>query len=184
MAINQVQFQRGLSMSACMERDGTEEKCRAALEVSRWPDGFTCPRCQCQHHCLFYQPSRKYFQCPRYDRQTDARANRYLSDTALVLPDGLDCFCDLEGKIIARMPFSVGSGRPSNPAFSPVNTDLGSLKTAMSGTCKVFLFERYTARYLAETQYRFNHQYNLNSILTRLLRTAALNRPRPEKFLK
>ena len=37
MAINQVQFQKGLSIAEFMERYGTQEKCHAALVASRWP---------------------------------------------------------------------------------------------------------------------------------------------------
>ena len=42
MAINRVQFQRGLAMAEFMERYGTQELCHAALVASRWPNGFVC----------------------------------------------------------------------------------------------------------------------------------------------
>jgi hypothetical protein len=45
MAMNRVQFQAGLSMVEFVERFGTEAKCRRALERTRWPEGFVCPRC-------------------------------------------------------------------------------------------------------------------------------------------
>jgi Transposase zinc-ribbon domain len=44
MAMNRVQFQRGLPMAEFMDRYGTQEKCEAALTASRWPTGFVCPR--------------------------------------------------------------------------------------------------------------------------------------------
>ena len=42
MKMNRVQFQAGLSMPEFYERYGTEAKCRAALQATRWPDGWGC----------------------------------------------------------------------------------------------------------------------------------------------
>jgi hypothetical protein len=46
MAMNRVQFQKGLSLTEFTARYGTEAACRAAVERTRWPHGFCCPRCQ------------------------------------------------------------------------------------------------------------------------------------------
>ena len=46
MAINPVQFQKGLSMVEFMAEYGTEAKCYRALYRARWPQGFRCPACQ------------------------------------------------------------------------------------------------------------------------------------------
>ena len=46
MPMNRVQFQPGLSMFEFLQRYGTQEKCEAAVEATRWPSGFRCPRCQ------------------------------------------------------------------------------------------------------------------------------------------
>ena len=40
MAANRIQFQPGMSFPQFMELYGTEEKCAAALEQARWPEGF------------------------------------------------------------------------------------------------------------------------------------------------
>jgi hypothetical protein len=40
MARNKVQFQKGLSEADFEAIYGTEEKCRAAVIASRWPNGF------------------------------------------------------------------------------------------------------------------------------------------------
>src|SRR4051812_50201010 len=45
MARNRVQFQKGLSEAAFDELYGTEDKCRAVVMASRWPNGFACPAC-------------------------------------------------------------------------------------------------------------------------------------------
>ncbi|EQD53229.1 ISXo5 transposase, partial [mine drainage metagenome] len=39
MAMNQVQFQAGLSMAQFIQRYGTEAKCYRALYRARWPQG-------------------------------------------------------------------------------------------------------------------------------------------------
>ena len=44
MAMNRVQFQRGLSMPEFMDRYGSQDKCEAAVMVSRWPGGFCLSR--------------------------------------------------------------------------------------------------------------------------------------------
>jgi hypothetical protein len=40
MAMNRVQFQRGLSMTEFMNQYGTDAQCEAALVAARWPQGF------------------------------------------------------------------------------------------------------------------------------------------------
>src|ERR1700759_5533149 len=45
MARNSVQFQKGLSEAEFEALYGTEEKCRAVVMASRWPNGFQCPAC-------------------------------------------------------------------------------------------------------------------------------------------
>jgi hypothetical protein len=68
--------------------------------------------------------------------------------------------------------------------FRAVNTFLGNLKTAYSGTYHAFDFAKYAHRYLAEVQYRFNRRFDLSSILKRLLVAAVATPPRPERFLR
>jgi hypothetical protein len=45
MAINGIQFQKGLSLAAFLRDYGTEEQCEAAFIKARWPRGFICSRC-------------------------------------------------------------------------------------------------------------------------------------------
>ena len=63
MAMNTVQFQRGLSMVEFMQRYGSDELCEAALIESRWPQGFSCPDCGCGVHSSFRSEGRHYWQC-------------------------------------------------------------------------------------------------------------------------
>jgi Zn ribbon nucleic-acid-binding protein len=70
MAINAVQFQRGLSMSEFFDRCGSQEKCEAALMTSRWPRGFSCPSCGGADHTTFRRGQLLYFQCSACRHQT------------------------------------------------------------------------------------------------------------------
>ena len=43
MKMNRIQFQPGLSLNQFLDLYASQEQCASALEVSRWPEGFTCP---------------------------------------------------------------------------------------------------------------------------------------------
>lgn len=70
MPINDIQFQRGLSMAQFMERYGTQELCHATLLESRWPSGFVCSECGCTRHCTFSRDGSRYWQCSACREQT------------------------------------------------------------------------------------------------------------------
>ncbi len=61
--MSRIQFQAGLSLPRFIELDGTEEKCEAALEQARWPDGFRCRRCECKGYGLIHGRRHKRYQC-------------------------------------------------------------------------------------------------------------------------
>lgn len=309
MAMNRVQFQRGLSMVEFMDRYGTDEKCAAALAQSRWPTGFHCPDCGDERHSRFVREGRTYWQCHRCRTQTtvtsgtifqasklplsrwflamhlltqaknnvlalelkrhlgvcyktawlvkhkllevmvareerrvldgrieiddaylggerpgkrgrgsenkipfvvavqtaddgrpmfasmkrmpftqdavSAWANRAIAASAREVSDGLNCFSAIKD-FAQHEAHTVGHGRKAaeHPEFSRVNTVLGNLKTAISGTYHAFKFNKYADRYLAEVQYRFNRRFDLSSILARLLRAAALTAPRPMQVIR
>jgi hypothetical protein len=54
MAMNQIQFQPGMSLTELFEHYGTERQCEQALEQARWPEGFHCPHCDGADHSHFY----------------------------------------------------------------------------------------------------------------------------------
>ena len=85
MAINQVQFQRGLSMAKFMERYGTQAQCHAALVASRWPNGFACPECGCSRHCTFVREGLRYWQCSACREQTTVTCGTIFQATKLPL---------------------------------------------------------------------------------------------------
>ena len=85
MAINRVQFQRGLPMAEFMERYGTQEQCHAALVASRWPNGFVCPGCGCRIHCTFMREGLRYWQCSACREQTTVTCGTIFQSAKLPL---------------------------------------------------------------------------------------------------
>ena len=85
MAMNRVQFQKGLSLPDFLQRFGTEEQCAAALETARWPDGFHCPQCGGTQHSVLKSGSRKTFQCSYCRHQTSLIAGTLFQGTRLPL---------------------------------------------------------------------------------------------------
>jgi transposase-like protein len=61
---------------------GTEARCAAALELSRWPDGFVCPRCESSSHCVLLGRQHKVFQCNGCRHQTSLKSGTVNPTTA------------------------------------------------------------------------------------------------------
>ena len=85
MVMNRVQFQSGLSLHHFMELYGTEEKCDAALELMRWPDGFRCPRCDWQQYGFIHGRRHKRYQCRNCRHQATLTAGTIMEATKLPL---------------------------------------------------------------------------------------------------
>ena len=85
MAINQVQFQKGLSMSDFMDRYGTQDQCEAAVIAWRWPDGFICPSCNSPDHSSFRSDGRRYWQCSACRQQFSVISGTVFESTKLGL---------------------------------------------------------------------------------------------------
>ena len=85
MSMNRVQFQQGLSMPEFFQQYGTEAQCELALEKERWPQGFRCPRCGKNAHCVLRGKGRKTFQCNSCHQQTSLTAGTLFQGTKLAL---------------------------------------------------------------------------------------------------
>src|SRR5690606_30139554 len=85
MAMNQVQFQPGLSMRAFLERYGTEAKCYRALYKARWPHGFRCPCCEGRARSRFRREGRIYYQCRSWRHQTTLTSGTLLEASKVSL---------------------------------------------------------------------------------------------------
>jgi len=113
-------------------------------------------------------------------------AKKSLSTSAWVVSDGLWCFQAVTASGAAHERTVTGGGAASAKmeTFRAVNTFLGNLKTAYSGTYHAFDFAKYAHRYLAEVQYRFNRRFDLSAILARLLRASSVTSPHPERLIR
>jgi transposase-like protein len=85
MSMNQIQFQRGVSMPEFFERYGSEVQCAAALLALRWPQVFRCPRCASAEHYVVGHGARKLFQCRGCRHQTSLTAGTLMDSTKLPL---------------------------------------------------------------------------------------------------
>lgn len=311
MAINQVQFQRGLALAEFMKHYGTPALCHAALVVSRWPNGFVCAHCACSRHSAFLRDGSQYWQCSACREQTtvtsgtvchatklpltswflamhwltqaknkvsalelkrhlgvrykaawlikhkllqvmvlreDTRrltgrvavddaylgghlpggksgrgsenkvsfvaavqttaaghpllaclkkldftkeaigqwAGKSLCASAQVVSDGLSCFQAVTVVGASHNATVTGGGAASVklPQFRAVNTLLGKLQTALSGTYHSFNFAKYGHRYLGEVQYRFNRRFDLSTILVCLIRDCIDVKAHPERRIR
>ena len=110
-------------------------------------------------------------QQPHSGEEVAVFAAQHIATSATVVSDGLWCFRALAIVGAAHQRFIVGGGRDrvKLPQFKAINTLLGNLKTAISGTYHAFGFAKCAHRYLAEFQYRFNRRFNMKTILARLL---------------
>jgi transposase-like protein len=85
MAINQIQFQHGMSIPEFLRIFGTEAQCAQAVKRARWPDGFRCPRCNGADHYVVGHGARKLFQCNACRHQTSLTAGSLMEHTKLPL---------------------------------------------------------------------------------------------------
>jgi transposase-like protein len=78
-----IQFQAGMSLSAFLDRFGTEAQCREVLFQQRWPQGFQCPACSSRRHCRL--DTRDLLQCNRCKHQVSLTAGTLFAQTKLPL---------------------------------------------------------------------------------------------------
>ncbi len=85
MPQNPIQFQPGMSLDEFFARYGTEAQCAAALEASRWPQGFVCPHCGGTAHSRFQADGREYWQCAQCRAQTSLTSGTLFESSKLAL---------------------------------------------------------------------------------------------------
>ena len=85
MAMNQVQFQAGLSMAQFIQQYGTEAKCYRSLYRTRWPQGFRCPKCNGRPRSCFRRAGRVYYQCRACRYQTTLTSGTLFDGSKLPL---------------------------------------------------------------------------------------------------
>jgi len=91
MARNRIQFQKGLSEAQFEALYGDEARCWRQVVTWRWPEGFECPACGGNAHCLVeahggrHGTPRKLFQCNACRKQTSQIAGTIFHSTKLPL---------------------------------------------------------------------------------------------------
>ena len=118
-------------------------------------------------------------------RAVEGFASRSLERTCEVVSDGLPCFTAVTKAGCRHTVVKTGSGARAAPApaFRWVNTALGNIKAAITGTYRS-IAPKHVPRYLAEFEYRFNRRYDLAAMLPRLATAALQTPPIPYRLLK
>lgn len=130
-----------------------------------------------------------YLQLRRVEGFTLHEITRYAQHSvapgSTVFSDGLACFKAFNTAHCQHTAIVTGSGRASaqNPVFKWVNTLLGNVKNALSGTFHAF-HPKHSPRYLAEFEYRFNRRFDLGSMIERFSYIALRTPPMPYRLLK
>jgi ribosomal protein L37AE/L43A len=112
-------------------------------------------------------------------------AKRSLEPNCEVVSDGLACFGAVIDAGCRHQLVKTGSGAAAarTPAVNRVNTALGNIKAAITGTDRA-ISSKHVPRYLAEFEYRFNRRYDLAAMLPRLTWAAVRTPPMPYRLLK
>src|SRR5215211_2023471 len=118
-------------------------------------------------------------------RAVEGFAKRSLDPACEAVSDRLGCFAAVTEAGCQHTVITTGSGARAarTPAFKWVNTALGNMKAAITGTYRS-IAPKHVPRYLAEFEYRFNHRYDLAGMLPRLATAALQTPPMPYRLLK
>src|ERR1700722_13317382 len=119
------------------------------------------------------------------DKSIFAFAKRSLDPSCSVVSDGLQCFGIVADVGCTHQAIKTGSGAKAarTPAFKWVNTALGNIKAAITGTYRA-ISSKHVPRYLAEFEYRFNRRYDRAAMIPRLTCAALRTTPMPYRLLK
>ncbi len=111
-----------------------------------------------------------------------AYSERSIAPGSLVMSDGLSCFDGICEAGHMHIALPTGGGRPKGERFKWVNTGLGNVKSAITGTCRS-CDPQHAARYLAAFEWRFNRRFHLARNVEPLVRAAVSTGPRPYKTI-
>jgi hypothetical protein len=137
-------------------------------------------------------------------KEVEKLAREHLAPETTVVSDGLSCWAAVTAAGCDHFPMVTGSGRqaarwaPFLPAPSAdgarsatgaaacrggwVNTTLGNIKAAIVGTYRQ-LSPAHAARYPSSFAWRYNRRFQLDSMLLRLVHSAARTQPLPYRML-
>ena len=112
-------------------------------------------------------------------------AKQHLKPHSTVISDGLSCFSAVKEAGCYHLSIVTGGGSESvsKKEFAWVNTMLGNVKNAITGTYHS-INPRHAPRYLAEFCYRHNRRFQLEDMIPRFGYMAVRTPPMPGKLLK
>ncbi len=112
-------------------------------------------------------------------------AKRHLASGSAVISDGLACFSAVKEANCAHQGFVTGGNLDllDHKAFNWVNTMIGNVKNSLHGSCHA-IGAKHLPRHLAEYCFRFNHRFNLKTMLVQLGHAAMASPPMPYRLLK
>lgn len=117
MPINQIQFQRGLSLPDFLKEFGTEQQCEDALAKARWPSGWRCAHCSYSRY--FHTGSGKgrlVWECFLCGYQSSSIIGTILENTKLPLTVWfLAMFCSRKTRMAPVLWSSSGCSGVSYP---------------------------------------------------------------------
>jgi len=108
----------------------------------------------------------------------------HLQSGTQVISDGLNCFSAVSKTGCDHTSVVTGGGAASmaSETFTWVNTMIGNVKNAMTGTYHA-INHKHLPRYLAEFCYRFNRRFDLRHMMPRFVFVAATTSPMPLRQL-
>jgi len=111
-------------------------------------------------------------------------AKQHLQAGSTVYSDGLACFTAVTQAGCEHISIVTGGGPQSvtKREFAWVNTMIGNIKTAMTGSYHS-INPKHLPRYLAEFCYRFNRRFQLEDMIPRFSYIALRTPPMPSKLL-
>lgn len=111
-------------------------------------------------------------------------AKRHLQAGSIVYSDGLACFSAVKEAECEHISIVTGGGPESvtKREFAWVNTMIGNIKTAMTGSYHA-INPKHLPRYLAEFCYRFNRRFQLEDMIPRFSYIALRTPPMPGRLL-
>jgi transposase-like protein len=117
-------------------------------------------------------------------KEVEKIAKRDLAAGSTVVSDGLSCWPAVEKPGSQHFPIVTGRGKraASWTPFRWVNTTLGNIKTAITGTYH-HVSAKHAQSYLTSFAYRFNRRFQLDSIVERLAWAAVHAAPHPYRVI-
>ena len=111
-------------------------------------------------------------------------AKRWLAPGTDIVTDGLGCWQALDAVAANHRAIRTGPGRKAArmAPFKWVNTTLGNIKSAITGTCRK-LGPDHAGRHLASFAWRCNRRCQLQTLIPRSMHSAARAQPIPCRML-